>query len=381
MMNKPDHQVILPPKTIGILGGGQLGRMMAIAAKEMGYRTAVMEPAEDSPCAQVSDHEVIAGYADRHGAGELAKVSDVLTFEFENIDGDTAEHLASSMYLPQGSNLLQITQDRKKEKTAIENEGVPVAPWAAIASKADLDQAVSRIGLPAVLKTTRGGYDGKGQAVLRETADTERAWNDLEGKGPFVLEAFVPFDTEISVIVTRGTNGDMTTFPVAENIHVNNILHQSIVPARVPQDVQAKAEDLARTLAEKLDMIGTLAVEMFVTKEGGLYVNELAPRPHNSGHYTINACNVSQFAQHIRAICGLPLTEPELLKPVVMVNLLGEHMDGALTQMPLRAEAHWHLYGKHEARPGRKMGHVNILTDHIPDTLEDLKNWGIWPHA
>nr|WP_041582242.1 5-(carboxyamino)imidazole ribonucleotide synthase [Salisediminibacterium selenitireducens] len=380
-MNNPNHKVILPPKTVGILGGGQLGRMMAIAAKEMGYRTAVMEPAEDSPCAQVSDEEVVAGYADRDGAARLANVSDVLTFEFENIDGDTAEHLASSMYLPQGSSLLQITQDRKKEKEAIEAEGVPVAPWASIDSKAELDAAITRIGLPAVIKTTRGGYDGKGQAVLRETADAASAWRDLEGKGPFVLEAFIPFVTEISVIVSRGTNGDMTTFPVAENIHVNNILHQSIVPARVPQDVQAKAEDLARTLAESLGMIGTLAVEMFVTAEGGLYVNELAPRPHNSGHYTINACNVSQFAQHIRAICGLPLIEPELLKPVVMVNLLGEHMDGALAQMPIRARAHWHLYGKHEARPGRKMGHVNILTDHIPDTLEDLKSWGIWSHT
>lgn len=373
-----ERQIILPGQTIGILGGGQLGRMMAIAAKEMGYRTAVMEPVADSPCGQVSDTEVIAAYKDREGAAGLAAVSDVLTFEFENIDGETAAHLADTMYLPQGGNLLQITQDRQKEKEAIEALGVPVAPWAFIESKEDLKNALTTIGVPSVLKTTRGGYDGKGQAVLKELGDAEMAFEGLTGKGPFVLEAFVDFDLEISVIVTRGTNGDVTTFPVAENIHVNNILHQSIVPARVPQDAQAKAIDLARTLAEKLDMIGTLAVEMFVTPDGGIYVNELAPRPHNSGHYTLNACNVSQFEQHIRAICGLPLINPELLKPVVMVNLLGEHMESALQQMTKKTEASWHIYGKTEARPGRKMGHVNILTDHLSDTLKDLETWGIW---
>lgn len=373
-----ERKIILPGQTIGILGGGQLGRMMAIAAKEMGYRTAVMEPAADSPCGQVSDNEIVAAYADRDGAAELAAVSDVLTFEFENIDGETATHLANTMYLPQGGNLLQITQDRKKEKTAIEAQGVPVAPWAYVETKDDLKNAINTIGLPSVLKTTRGGYDGKGQAVLKELEDADMAFDGLAGKGPLVLEAFVAFETEISVIVTRGTNGDVTTFPVAENLHVNNILHQSIVPARVPQDVQAKAIDLARTLAENLDVIGTLAVEMFVTPDGTIYVNELAPRPHNSGHYTLNACNVSQFEQHVRAICGLPLVEPELLKPVVMVNLLGEHMEAAYKQMTLKNNAHWHIYGKQEARPGRKMGHVNLLTDHPAETIKDLQTWGIW---
>ncbi|AOM83968.1 5-(carboxyamino)imidazole ribonucleotide synthase [Salisediminibacterium beveridgei] len=373
-----EKQTILPGQTIGILGGGQLGRMMAIAAKEMGYRTAVMEPASDSPCGQVSDTEVIAAYADREGAASLAAVSDVLTFEFENIDGETAEHLADTMYLPQGGNLLQITQDRKKEKEAIEALNIPVAPWAYIETKEDLKSALTTLGVPSVLKTTRGGYDGKGQAVLKDMSDADMAFEGLAGKGPFVLEAFIDFELEISVIVTRGTNGDIATFPVAENIHVNNILHQSIVPARLPQDGQAKAIDLARTLAEKLDMIGTLAVEMFVTTDGEMYVNELAPRPHNSGHYTLNACNISQFGQHVRAICGLPLIHPVLLKPVVMVNLLGEHMEAALQQMTVKAEAHWHLYGKAEARSGRKMGHVNILTDDLADTIEDLETWGIW---
>ncbi|MBU8906385.1 5-(carboxyamino)imidazole ribonucleotide synthase [Desertibacillus haloalkaliphilus] len=372
------NKLIKPGDTLGILGGGQLGRMMAIAAKEMGYKIAVLEPKADSPCGQVADVEVIANYDDLNGAKQLAEQCQLLTYEFENINADTAAWLENNLYLPQGSQLLSVTQDRGREKRAIESFAIQVAPYRLIESFADLIAAIDEIGTPSVLKTCRGGYDGKGQVVIKEQADIEQAYQTLENKGQLVLEQWIPFEKELSVIVSRSVSGEVKTFPVAENIHRDNILHQSIVPARISAHVEQKAEEIAKKLAQSFEMVGTLAVEMFLTKSGDIYVNELAPRPHNSGHYTIDACETSQFQQHIRAVCDWPLGETNLLKPVVMVNILGEHVDAVIDKIPEFSDVKLHLYGKEEAKSKRKMGHVNILADHVDEALEKAEALNIW---
>ncbi|UCZ53785.1 5-(carboxyamino)imidazole ribonucleotide synthase [Bacillus shivajii] len=369
---------IEPGKTIGILGGGQLGRMMAISARQMGYNIAVLDPTPNSPCGQVADDQVEAAYDDLSGAEKLAQMCDVLTYEFENIDSETATWLEKQMYLPQGGDLLSITQDRNEEKRAITSFDVPVVPYKKVNTYEEVQNASSSLGTPVVLKTTRGGYDGKGQMVIREESEIDRAWEQLKGKGPFVLEAWLPFEKEISVIVTRSVHGEMTTFPVAENIHVNNILHQTIVPARISKDIERKALQIAEHLANSFHLIGTLAVEMFVTKDGDVYVNELAPRPHNSGHFSIDACQTSQFSQHIRAVCGWPLGKTDLLKPAVMVNILGEHVPNVMTHIRDLKGAHLHLYGKKEAKKGRKMGHVTVLADDIEEALNKIEASPIW---
>ncbi|MFB5661217.1 5-(carboxyamino)imidazole ribonucleotide synthase [Alteribacillus sp. HJP-4] len=370
---------IPPGKTIGILGGGQLGRMMAIAARPMGYRIAVLEPKKDSPTGQTADKEVVAAYDDRSGAEELAEICDVLTYEFENIDGETASFLEETLYLPQGSGLLTTTQHRLKEKTALEKAGVQVAPYVPVRTSEDLEQALSRLGRPAVLKTCRGGYDGKGQVVIKEDTSAEEAFAEVSKglEADLVLEAWIPFVKEISVVVTRSTTGETTAFPTGENKHVNSILHQTIVPARISVELTEKAEAIAFQLAEKLNLVGTLAVEMFVVNEDTLYVNELAPRPHNSGHYTIEACETSQFEQHIRAVCGWPLGSCELTKPAVMTNILGQHIPYVMDHLTDFAKGHLHLYGKDEAKTGRKMGHWTVTGKSVEEALEKTEE--VWP--
>ncbi|MED0654587.1 5-(carboxyamino)imidazole ribonucleotide synthase [Anoxybacillus geothermalis] len=369
---------IVPGQTIGIIGGGQLGRMMALAAREMGFRIAVLDPTPDSPCGQVADVEITAPYHDLDAIAELARVSDVITYEFENIDAQALEWLEANAYVPQGSRLLAVTQDRALEKAAIVEAGLPVAPYREVDGWDELEQAVAMTGFPCVLKTRRGGYDGKGQYVLRGEGDLAKA-ADLLGLGPCILEGWVPFVKEMSVIVARNLDGETAVFPVAENIHVENILHQTIVPARIPQHIEQRAVRYAKTLAASCSLVGTLAVEMFLTADGDIYINELAPRPHNSGHYTINACATSQFAQHIRAVCNWPLGSTELLKPAVMVNLLGEHVGPAIGQIgALGGAAYLHLYGKHEAKPKRKMGHVTVLADDVEEALRRIESWQIW---
>ncbi|WP_425288553.1 5-(carboxyamino)imidazole ribonucleotide synthase [Salibacterium halotolerans] len=375
-MMKPS---ILPGQTIGILGGGQLGRMMGLSARAMGYRIAVLEPKPDAPTAQIADVSVEAAYDDRSAAEELAGHCDVLTYEFENIDADTASFLEQSMYLPQGGSLLHTTKHRGREKQAIQDGGVDVSPYRLVSSAAALEEAMQDIGCPAVLKTCEGGYDGKGQVVIRDDTNIQDAFNELAAQTTdLVLEAWIPFEKEISVIVTRSTNGETTTFPAGENRHRNNILHQTIVPADIAEQTEQKAVSMAYELAEAFDLVGTLAVEMFVLDEDTVYVNEVAPRPHNSGHYTIEACETSQFEQHVRAVCGLPLGSTQLLKPVVMTNILGEHVSYVQDHFASFAGGgHVHFYGKQEAKPGRKMGHWTVLGSGRDDALE--KTSRVWP--
>ncbi|WP_088103332.1 5-(carboxyamino)imidazole ribonucleotide synthase [Halalkalibacter urbisdiaboli] len=364
-------QFIVPGSTIGIIGGGQLGRMMALSARQMGYRIAVLEPTHDSPCAQVADVVIEAAYDDLEAAKALVEASDVITYEFENIDEATAQWISEKCEFPQGYDLLKVTQHRLYEKDKISSLGVEVAPYAAIYKEEDVAEAAEKIGFPAVLKTCRGGYDGKGQAVVKNEQELKQAVSQLLKQGELVLEGWVPFQCEISVIVTRSTQGETKTLPVAENIHRNNILHQSIVPARIKQETQDLARSIAMTLADGLELIGTLAVEMFV-KDGKIVVNELAPRPHNSGHYSIEACETSQFEQHIRAICGWPLGETTLHSPVVMENVLGEHVDPMLKAVPLMSGVKLHLYGKKEAVEKRKMGHMTALGKTVEEALGKL---------
>lgn len=380
-------QVILPGSTIGVLGGGQLGRMLALAGKAMGYRFVTLDPTEDSPCGQVADQQITASFKDAEAARALAQLSDVITYEFENVDAQVAEMLMKESYVPQGSELLYTTQHRLREKKAIEAAGVQVAPYAEIVSKEQLEQTVQTFGFPCVLKTATGGYDGKGQWVIRNQADIEPAYVTLsKAKTALVLEKFIHFSKELSVIAARSPRGEAATFPVAENIHVDNILHLSIVPARISEEIATKAKELALQIAQSLQVIGLVAVEMFLTSDGELYVNELAPRPHNSGHYTMEACKTSQFEQHVRSVCNLPLGDTGLLSPVVMVNILGEHVDPVVQWMKSQDEqlesagitAKVHLYGKKEAKLKRKMGHINLLTPNVEDALTWVEQSEIW---
>ncbi len=367
----------MPGQTIGIIGGGQLGRMMAIAAKAQGFRIAVLDPTEDSPCGQVADYKIIGEYGSLSAIQELANVSDVITYEFENINAEALNWLHQKAYVPQGTSLLEITQDRMTEKAAIQKAGAEVAPYAVINSIQDIYTSIDNLGLPAVLKTSRGGYDGKGQFVIKNKEEIIEAATLLE-KGDCVLEKWIPFEKEISVIICRSVSGEIAVFPVGENLHQDNILHQTIVPARITKYAEEKALQIATQLAEAFELVGTLAVEMFLTADEHIYVNELAPRPHNSGHYSIEACETSQFEQHIRAICNWPLGKTDLLKPAVMVNILGEHQEALLEKIPTLDNWKIHLYGKKDAKFKRKMGHVTLLQESVEIALNDVENSGIW---
>ncbi|URZ88323.1 5-(carboxyamino)imidazole ribonucleotide synthase [Floricoccus penangensis] len=369
--------IILPGATIGIVGGGQLGRMMITSAKEMGYKVIVLDPTADCPAGQMADSQIVASYDDFEALKELAEKSDVVTYEFENVSVETLEKLSDIINLPQGTNLLAKTQDRLTEKEFLESCGVDIAPHKQVETSEQLGNALEEIGYPSVLKTIRGGYDGKGQYVLKSVEDISDAEKLLSTGAVCELEAWVPFDKEISVIVA-GNGYEFKVFPVVENIHVNNILHETIAPARVSDDISEKAKKIGLIIAEKLDLRGVLAIEMFLTKDGKIYVNELAPRPHNSGHYSIEACNFSQFDAHIRGVLGWPLADVELLSPALMVNILGQHLEGTYDLISQKNDWHFHYYGKDESKVNRKMGHITILTDCIENTLSEVdenKNW------
>jgi 5-(carboxyamino)imidazole ribonucleotide synthase len=351
----------LPPNaTIGLVGGGQLGRMSAMAAARLGYRCHILTREVDSPAAQVSHAVTISDYRDPVSLRAFAASVDVISFEFENVSAEGLDLLASMRPVRPSPAVLRISQDRVDEKTFLNNAGIATAPWAPVGSRQELDRAVQRLGLPAVLKTTRLGYDGKGQAMLRRPEDLDPAWERLSPR-PLVLEGFVDFAQEISVVAARGADGAVAAFDTVENRHRNHILDLTLAPARVPEPVDAAAQAIAHRVAEALDLVGLLAVEMFVDAGGRVLVNEIAPRPHNSGHWTIDACPASQFELHIRAIAGLPLPAARRHSDAVMKNLIGPEgmalWPAALAEPGLIP----HLYGKTDALPGRKMGHVTRL--------------------
>lgn len=361
---------IFPGQTIGILGGGQLGRMMATAAKHMGYRIAVLDPTPDCPTAQVADHHIIANFDDMKGIKQLAEVSDTVTYEFENVDLTAARFLEENSKLPQGANLLEVTQDRENEKKVMVESGLPVASFAIVHDKDEFLRAAQDISFPFVVKTCRGGYDGKGQLKVENESELASGIAFVEKHKRIIVEQWVPFDKEVSVLFTRTAAGNTAFFPVAENKHKDHILDTTIAPARVSDHVKQKALKAAQLAADAIGVVGTFAIEMFVRGDE-IYINEMAPRPHNSGHYTIEACTVSQFEQHIRAICGLPLLPVEFIGAAKMVNLLGEDVNEYLARITEIPSAHFHIYGKKEAKAKRKMGHLTFVARNL-DELERL---------
>jgi 5-(carboxyamino)imidazole ribonucleotide synthase len=355
-----------------VLGSGQLGRMFAMSARRMGYLVHTLSPQTDTPTGQISDLEVQAAYEDLDAVRAFASGVDVVTFEFENIPSATVETIAE-MGVPvrPGGYVLHVAQHRVREKSFLSREGFPVTPFRHVRNPEELRAGLSELGLPAVLKTAGFGYDGKGQRLISKADQAASAFEEIGGQEA-VLEAFVRFEREISVVCARGADGAVVHYGVIENVHRRHILDSSVAPASVPPEVVREAASIAAGLLEKLEVVGVLCVEFFLKTDGGLYVNELAPRPHNSGHLTIDACVTSQFEQQLRAVCGLPLGSPEQKSPAAMVNLLGDLWTSGEPDWVAACaypEVKLHLYGKREARPGRKMGH---LTARAPDTRQAL---------
>lgn len=356
-------QMILPGATLGVLGSGQLGRMFAIAARRLGYRVHVLSPDDDTPTGQVADREVRAPYDHLEAVADFARQVSVVTFEFENVPAETAETAAQYAPVRPAGHVLHTTQNRLREKTFLRGSGLPVPAFERVTSLPDLHQAIARLGCPAVLKTAAWGYDGKGQAVVRSPADAEEAWQRLNTTEA-ICEALVDFACELSVIAARTTGGEMAVYAPFENAHRHHILDVTVFPARVSPEVAREAVEMARTVMEQLDVVGVLCVEMFLTRDHRLLINELAPRPHNSGHLTIDACVTCQFEQQVRAVCGLPLGATTPLIAAAMANLLGDewqHGEPNWEQALRLPQAKLHLYGKREPRLGRKMGHLTAL--------------------
>lgn len=361
-----------------MLGGGQLGRMFTIAARTMGYEVVVLDPDKESPAGKLATTHICADYADKIALEQIAKSCDAITTEFENVPAATLEALAKTHPVRPGAKAISIAQDRIQEKNFLKNNGFTTAPFAVIHSLEDLKNNIHKIGMPAILKVSRFGYDGKGQFGINAESDIEQAWKTLEGEA-CVLEQRMPLDIEVSVVLARGIEGEVVTYPVSENIHESGILDVTVVPARINKELESKVLVMAKEIAAALDYVGIMAVEFFISN-GELLVNEIAPRPHNSGHYTLDACLTDQFEQQVRAVCGLPLGDTTLLSPVVMINMLGDIWhDGKAPKWEKllnHPNVKLHLYGKHEARPGRKMGHFNVLSKNVDDALklaEDLK--------
>lgn len=359
--------VILPGATLGVLGGGQLGRMFCVAARTMGYQLAVLDPDPDSPAGRIADHHICADFNDSAALDRLAGLCDVITTEFENVPAQTLRYLANTCPVFPSPEALEIAQNRNREKSFALAAGLLPVPNHAICSEADILPALDKVGLPAILKSASLGYDGKGQVMVGTESELRSAWQSMQ-KVECVLEKKIELQLEISAIVARNSIS-ANCFPVAENRHRNGILHLSIVPARVTEDIAEKARKQAMQLADAMDYTGVLAVEFFVAVDGALYFNEMAPRPHNSGHYTKDACVTSQFEQQVRMMCGLPAGDVRLISKVVMVNMLGELWTPDWKTILQHPEIKLHLYGKHHARPGRKMGHFNVLSENVDTAL------------
>ena len=354
---------IPPGSTIGILGSGQLGRMLALAARRLGYRVHVFSPGTDTPAGQVADHEHTAPYRHLAAVKAFARKVDVVTFEFENVPAETAETAAAEVPVRPAPEVLRIAQNRLREKRFLADRGFPVAPWEAVAGEDGLAAAVAAVGTPAVIKTAGWGYDGKGQERIDDPALAGAAWRRI-GAGEAVLERWIDFEHEVSVVLARGADGSTAHYGVFANTHERHILDLTVAPAPVPPEVVHQGAEIVRGIADALDLVGVLCVEMFLQRDGRLLVNEIAPRPHNSGHLTVDAAVTCQFEQQLRAVCGLPLGSPRLLSPAAMANLLGDLWRGGTPDWAAALAfpaVRLHLYGKAEARPGRKMGHLTAL--------------------
>lgn len=375
-MGKILNNQSLSGSTIGIIGGGQLGQMMALSAKEMGYKVIILDPQDNCSAAQVSDAQIVAEYDDLDSLIELAKHVDVMTYEFENVDAETIEEVSQYTYIPQGTKALTVTQNRISEKGFLEDNGFPVVPHAIVEDMKEFEQAIKKIGIPSIIKTTRGGYDGKGQIRIED--ESFNGIGDLVSSSECILEKTIDLDKEVSVVISRNIAGQTSIFPVIENIHRDNILHLSICPARISDKLSQQIHEIAEGISEKLELVGTMCVEFFISAQEDLYVNEIAPRPHNSGHLTIESCNISQFDAHIRGICNLPMPKINLLQSAVMVNLLGQHLVNARLDVFNHADWHLHDYGKDEIKHNRKMGHITILTNDVNETQKSIEENPIW---
>ena len=363
-------------RAIGIIGGGQLGRMFTVDAKRMGYSVIALDPQPHSPCGQVSDEQIVAAYDDLTAIEELGRRTDVVTYEFENIAIESVQYLEQHGYaVSPSSDVLRITQNRLLEKRFVRDCGIPTANFAEVNNEQDLETASICAGFPGILKTVRGGYDGKGQWRVYNLDEARAALKESNG-AQLIWEAFVPFDLELSVIATRGSDDTVVTYPVAENTHDAGILAMTVAPARIDDDTAGVARAMAATIGRRLGIAGTFCVEFFLTEDGELLVNEIAPRPHNSGHYTIDVTQCSQYEQHVRAICDLPLSPPELLRSAVMMNILGtgtgDHLDGVY-ELLSDPDIVLHMYGKHHAVARRKMGHFTMLVDGVVDDAAILR--------
>lgn len=367
-------RVIPPGNAVGVLGSGQLGRMFAIAARRMGYRVHTFSPDTDTPTGQVADHEIVAPYEDLDAVRRFASQVRAVTFEFENVPAATAAACAESTLVRPRGEVLHTTQNRLREKQFLVKHGLPLAPFREVNSLADLEAAIAALGTPCILKTAGFGYDGKGQSKLYSASAAEEAWRRANGQ-QCVLEKLIDFDREVSVVAARGADGQFVHYGVVENDHKNHILDLTRAPGRVSDKVRNEAIAIARAVMEQLDAVGVLCVEFFLAKDDQLLINELAPRPHNSGHFTFDACITSQFEQQLRATCGLPLGATDLLRPAAMANLLGD--------IWTENEPNWaaaaafpavklHLYGKLSARPGRKMGHLTALAETTDEAVAQV---------
>lgn len=356
--------------TIGIIGGGQLGKMMAQSAQKMGYKVIVLDPNESCPCRYVAHQFIHANYDDEQALNQLGENSDVVTYEFENISSEQLKKLTQLYHIPQGYQAIELLQDRLTEKQTLLEANTQIVPFIQIQTNQDLLKAIDKLGFPFIVKTRFGGYDGKGQILVKNDSNIEEA-KALVSKHECVAEKFLDLDREVSLTVTIGNQNQIAYFPLQENEHRNQILFKTIIPARCDKEQEARKE--VNKIIEKVHFVGTFTVEFFIDKSNHLYVNEIAPRPHNSGHYTIEACDYSQFDTHILAVTGQDLPqEIEILKPAVMMNLLGRDLDLLEDKFGDHPEWHVHIYGKTERKPDRKMGHMTILTNNVNETENEM---------
>ncbi|MGO2083371.1 5-(carboxyamino)imidazole ribonucleotide synthase [Vagococcus sp.] len=367
-----------PGSRIGIIGGGQLGQMMGLSAIEKGYEVAILDPDCACPARSIATKQIISNYDDLTALKELAHWSDVVTYEFENVSVSGLEAISRITYIPQGSRFLRICQNRLFEKKFLKENNLPVAAFCSVSNEVELNIGVQNLGYPCVLKTVVGGYDGKGQWVLRTDSDLSLVKELFSQKESYVLEQWIPFKKEVSVIVSGNLAGEYAVFPIIENQHQNNILHCSILPAQVSEKLSEEAKQLGLKIANAVQLVGTMAIELFVTEKDQLIINELAPRPHNSGHVTMEACSISQFDGHIMGLCGWKLPEVQIKNEGVMFNLIGTEQKRSMAYLSEKPDWFFHYYGKKIEKKGRKMGHITMVHGKIEDRIQEAQQTKIW---